>query len=83
MLIDDCHQELEGDQLAYVALSVNAGGFNDPMHRQGLAHLLEHMIFMGSPLYDQEGAFDEHLTSHGGSSNAFTMYETTTYHFSV
>ena len=68
MLIDDGHQELEGDQLAYVALSVNAGGFNDPLHRQGLAHLLEHMVFMGSKLYPIEGAYDQHLSNHGGEA---------------
>ena len=34
--------------LAAAALSVHVGSLCDPWTRQGLAHLLEHMLFMGS-----------------------------------
>jgi secreted Zn-dependent insulinase-like peptidase len=30
------------------ALAVNVGHFNDPKDRQGLAHFLEHMLFLGT-----------------------------------
>ena len=83
MLINDGHLPYEGDQLAYCALAINAGAFNDPLDRQGLAHLLEHMIFMGSKKYRQEGAYDEHLSNKGGQANAFTQFEKTTFHFNV
>ena len=33
---------------AAASLCVNVGSFDDPIEAQGLAHLLEHMIFMGS-----------------------------------
>ena len=30
------------------SLTVNCGHFDDPISRQGLAHFLEHMLFLGS-----------------------------------
>ena len=38
---------------------------------------------MGSDKYPDEAAFSDHLTSHGGETNAYTENEVTTYHFSV
>ena len=69
--------------MAYVSLSVNAGSLNDPEHRGGLAHFLEHMIFMGSEKYPDESAYAEHVTSHGGYCNAWTEFEWTNYHYEV
>lgn len=51
--------------------------------KQGLAHFLEHMLFMGSKKYPIENEYDSFLTDHGGSSNAFTEAETTTFYFNV
>ena len=65
------------------AVAVNAGCFNDPKGRPGLAHFLEHMIFMGSNKYPGENTFSEHLSQNGGDSNAFTENEYTNYHFSI
>ncbi|CDW88765.1 a-pheromone processing metallopeptidase ste23 [Stylonychia lemnae] len=85
LLINDNNQiELQkGGQMASVSLSVNAGCLNDPMHRQGLAHFLEHMIFMGSSKYPDESAFSTFISSHGGYSNAYTELEFTNYYFKV
>ena len=69
--------------MAYVSLAVNVGCFNDPLKRQGLAHFLEHMIFMGSEKYPEEQAFEHHITHHGGESNAYTQCEFTNFQFSV
>ena len=41
-------------------------------HFKGLSHYLEHMLFMGSAKYPNENEYDDYLTKHGGSSNAFT-----------
>jgi len=35
------------------ALSVAVGSFSDPLEAQGLAHYLEHMLFMGTSKYPQ------------------------------
>ena len=83
-LIQDNNQmELESDidSLAFCSMSVNVGSLNDPMDRQGLAHFLEHMIFMGSEKYPEEAGYSEHVTAHGGFCNAFTEFEQTNYQF--
>ena len=77
-------KELEkGESIAYVALAVNAGSFNDPVHRNGLAHFLEHMIFMGSEKYPEEDAYNMHISENGGFCNAFTDFEKTVFTFDV
>lgn len=51
----------EGERMAAAALCVNVGSFSDPDDLPGLAHFLEHMVFMGSNKYPEENAFDEFL----------------------
>ena len=62
---------------------MNVGSLNDPPHRQGLAHFLEHMIFMGSEKYPEESAYSDLISSNGGYNNAWTEYEYTNYQFQV
>lgn len=50
---------------------------------QGLAHYLEHMLFMGSTKYPDENEYDSFISASGGSTNAFTECEYTLYHFDV
>ena len=69
--------------MASVSITVNAGSFNDPRHRQGLAHFLEHMIFMGSKKYPDEVEFGNLIAENGGYSNAYTEYEYTNYQFKI
>lgn len=66
---------------AAVCVSVGVGSFYDPEECQGLAHFLEHMLFMGSKKYPDENAFDAFISRTGGESNAFTEGEQTTFHF--
>jgi len=35
--------------------------FSDPPEIQGLAHFLEHMIFMGSKKYPEENEYDSYI----------------------
>ena len=67
--------------MAYCSLSVNVGSFNDPPKRPGLAHFLEHMVFLGSKEYPDEGAYGDHIGKYGGYANAETMFERTNYTF--
>ena len=46
-------------KMANVALDVKAGSWNEPKEFPGLAHLCEHMLFMGSAKYPRN--FDELL----------------------
>uniref|UniRef100_H0VHF0 Nardilysin convertase n=1 Tax=Cavia porcellus TaxID=10141 RepID=H0VHF0_CAVPO len=65
------------------ALCVGVGSFADPDDLPGLAHFLEHMVFMGSLKYPDENGFDAFLKKHGGSDNASTDCERTVFQFDV
>ncbi|KAG2260215.1 hypothetical protein Bca52824_079509 [Brassica carinata] len=66
---------------AAAAMCVAMGSFLDPPEAQGLAHFLEHMLFMGSTEFPDENEYDSYLSKHGGASNAYTEMEHTCYHF--
>jgi insulysin len=59
------------------------GSLCDPKEAQGLAHFLEHMLFMGTTKYPIENEYSSYLSSHGGYSNAYTSQENTVYYFDV
>uniref|UniRef100_A0A8D2NPX6 Nardilysin convertase n=1 Tax=Zosterops lateralis melanops TaxID=1220523 RepID=A0A8D2NPX6_ZOSLA len=65
------------------ALCVAVGSFSDPEDLPGLAHFLEHMVFMGSLKYPDENGFDAFLKKHGGGDNASTDCERTVFQFDV
>jgi insulysin len=69
--------------MSAAALSVRVGQFHDPVEREGLAHFLEHMLFLGTEKYPEEGAYRKFITENGGRSNAGTGQERTSYFFSV
>ncbi|GAB2234121.1 hypothetical protein Droror1_Dr00003358 [Drosera rotundifolia] len=68
---------------AAAAMCVKMGSFSDPPEAQGLAHFLEHMLFMGSAEFPDENEYGSYLSKHGGSSNAYTEVEHTCYYFEV
>ena len=68
---------------AAAALTVDAGSEDDPADREGLAHFLEHMLFLGTDPYPDAGEYQAFMSRHGGSHNAFTAYNQTTYFFSI
>lgn len=70
-------------QKAAAAMDVQVGYFADPDNIPGLAHLLEHMLFMGTAKYPDEAEYLAFLTAHGGSANAFTATDHTNFHFEV
>ena len=65
------------------AMDVRVGGLADPSEHQGLAHFLEHMLFLGTKKYPQVGEYEKYLAEFQGDDNAFTGYENTNYHFEV
>ncbi|WDT87348.1 insulinase family protein [Alteromonas sp. 009811495] len=67
---------------SYVSMAVRAGHFYDPQDCQGLAHLLEHMLFMGSRHLPKPNAINGFIEQHGGTINAWTGTEYTNYHYS-
>ncbi len=69
--------------LSAAALDVYTGSGSDPDDWQGLAHFLEHMLFLGTRKYPQVDGYQEFLKNHGGFGNAWTSFSHTNYHFSV
>ncbi|GAB5368156.1 hypothetical protein AAMO2058_001294300 [Amorphochlora amoebiformis] len=68
---------------AGAALDVHVGHFSDPSEFPGLAHFLEHMLFMGTKTFPDENAYSKLINKHGGRSNAFTSTENTNYYFEI
>lgn len=65
------------------ALAVNVGHFNDPSDRQGLAHFLEHMLFLGTKNYPDGSEYQKFINQHGGNHNAWTGTEHTCFFFDI
>lgn len=68
---------------AAAAMDVNVGHFSDPAQTPGLAHFLEHMLFLGTAKYPDENSYSAFLNKHGGGSNAYTSLQSTNYYFDV
>ncbi|KAJ2111135.1 metalloprotease [Coemansia sp. RSA 922] len=77
-LVVMCVQDAE-TETATAALSVNVGSNMDPVELQGLAHFLEHMLFM----YPDENEFTSFISEHNGDSNAWTQFSRTTFYFGI
>jgi len=80
---EDDDEDDGGPRRAAAALIVGAGSFHDPPCVQGMAHFLEHMLFMGTEKYPAENAYDAFLSKNGGDNNAFTELEHTMYHLDI
>jgi insulysin len=65
------------------AMDVGVGSFSEPPEILGLAHFLEHMLFLGNEAYPEEDGFAYFLAERGGASNAFTSDEHTNFYFEV
>lgn len=68
---------------AAAALSVYRGSFHEPQDRPGLAHFLEHMLFIQTEAYPEIDGFQHFIRANGGSSNAYTALDHTNYFFNV
>lgn len=78
ILIHDEHLEK-----SFVTVSLNIGSYANPKEYDGLAHFLEHMLFMGSNKYPNENHYYTRLNELGGYSNAYTDVTETVYYFNV
>ncbi|KAK2763223.1 Insulinase (Peptidase M16) [Arachnomyces sp. PD_36] len=67
---------------ASASLNVNVGNFSDDT-LFGLAHAVEHALFMGTEKYPKENAYNQYLAAHSGDSNAYTAATETNYFFEV
>ncbi|KAH7135013.1 Metalloenzyme, LuxS/M16 peptidase-like protein [Dendryphion nanum] len=68
---------------ASAAMDVNVGSFSDMADMPGIAHAVEHLLFMGTEKYPKENAYNQYLTAHSGHSNAYTASTSTNYYFEL
>lgn len=68
-----------------VYLQVKVGSIHEEDNQQGMAHMLEHMVFQGTDKYPDEASmkklYNSMGMSFGGDANAFTMFRQTVYSF--
>jgi len=72
-----------GTPKAAASLDVNVGSGDNPEGHAGLAHFLEHMLFLGTDKYPDSAEYEEFITEHGGNRNAYTAFEHTNYFFDI
>jgi insulysin len=65
------------------SLIVKVGSWSEPATKPGLAHFLEHMLFLGTQQYPEENGYANYISLHGGMLNAFTTNDATAYLFSI
>jgi len=70
-------------ETAAASVDVDAGSNSDPAAFPGLAHFLEHMLFLGTAPFPEAGEYQTFISSHGGGHNAYTAYENTNYYFDI
>lgn len=68
---------------AAASLDVRVGSRQDPAEWEGLAHFLEHMLFLGTEAYPEPGEYQAFIAANGGSHNAYTAFEHTNYFFDI
>ncbi|RQM29548.1 hypothetical protein B5M09_000551, partial [Aphanomyces astaci] len=66
---------------AAAAMAVQVGHQSDPADIPGLAHFLEHMLFLGTEKFPDETSYKKYLSAHG--NNASTSAVDTNYYFDV
>ena len=65
------------------SIVVAVGSDHDPEDVPGMAHYLEHMLFLGSEKFPEPEGFSEYVEKHGGSYNAYTASDHTAYFFEI
>lgn len=65
------------------ALRVAAGSHDVPLAWPGLAHFLEHLLFLGTERFPVSQGLMAYVQSHGGQVNARTSERTTDYFFEL
>ncbi|HEY4434268.1 MAG TPA: insulinase family protein, partial [Candidatus Cybelea sp.] len=75
-------ETMAGFRSATVGIWADVGSASEPHQRRGISHLVEHMLFKGTPRRSAR-QIAEAMDGVGGNLNAFTDKETTCYYAKV
>jgi insulysin len=75
-------EDMQSTQAA-ASMAVGVGHFDDPIARPGMAHFLEHMLFLGTEKFPDSGEYHAFINQHGGSNNAWTGTEHTNFFYAL
>uniref|UniRef100_A0A915I4Z9 Peptidase M16 N-terminal domain-containing protein n=1 Tax=Romanomermis culicivorax TaxID=13658 RepID=A0A915I4Z9_ROMCU len=78
MLIQD-----QFSQESAASAIVDVGSMNDPTDQQGMAHLCEHMLFLGTDKFPLESSFNSFVKINGGRWNGATKLDRTEFVFKI
>ncbi|NRB39500.1 MAG: insulinase family protein [Pseudomonadales bacterium] len=73
----------EDAEFSAASLDVFVGSGSDPENRAGLAHFLEHMLFLGTKKYPDAAEYQAFIKANAGTHNAYTSFEHTNYFFDI
>ena len=76
ILIEDSEAILDD-----VIMGVGVGYMYDTVN--GIAHFLEHMLFIGNKKYPKLNYFTNFIKQHGGKTNAYTAHDHTCFYYSI
>ena len=76
LLVSDKEADKSG-----AAIDVKVGQLSDFDDSFGIAHFLEHMLFLGTEKYPNQDEYRTYLSQNSGSSNAYTAHMNTNYYF--
>lgn len=76
-------KESHASPVTAINVHVKAGYFNEPDRWNGIAHVVEHMIFKGTPARPEQEQIAREIKDLGGYINAGTYYEETSYYVVV
>ncbi|MCZ6633014.1 MAG: insulinase family protein, partial [bacterium] len=62
---------------------VGVGSLSNPRNRLGLAHFLEHMLFLGTEKYPGVDDYGTYWKQNGGYKNAYTSSDHTNYYLEI
>jgi coenzyme PQQ biosynthesis probable peptidase PqqF len=76
-------RHVPGLKRSAAALRVAAGSHDVPLAWPGLAHFLEHLLFLGTERFPADEGLMAYVQSHGGQVNASTRERTTDFFFEL
>ena len=76
-------RHVPGLKRSAAALRVAAGSHDAPLAWPGLAHFLEHLLFLGTERFPTDEALMAYVQRHGGQVNASTRERTTDFFFEL